>query len=246
MTSQANYGVFVELAPGVEGLCHSSEIRNNSRKKSKGSLRVGKSYSFKIIGLAEFENRIRLSRRGLPKQAQESQGPDKTPGAAEPKDDATRAKAGHLAAAALPDAPKGSAKRRRRKTAKPRVRNTQLAPPSVVDQPGDVVAGVAAATQAEGSEGPGGDARVALSTDPPADLATSAEAAPEAHQRTETGAARQTEVLETSDGASTVDLPAEGKQDLPRPIEAEPSSEGAAETDLGTADAPPDAPEPAT
>ena len=249
VTSQANYGVFVELAPGVEALCHSSEIRNNSRKKSKGTLRVGKSYSFKIIGLAEFENRIRLSRRGLPNQAPESQGPDKTPGSAKPENDATRAEAGHLAEAAAappPDAPKGSAKRRRRKTAKPKASNKELAPPSVVDQPGDVVAGVAAATQAEGSEGPGGDARVALSTDPPADLATSAEAAPEAHQRTETDAARRAAVLEASDGASTVDLPAEGKQDLPRPIEAEPSSEGAAETDLGTADAPPDAREPAT
>ncbi len=249
VTSQAKYGVFVELVPGVEALCHSSEIRNNPRKKSKGALRVGKSYPFKIIGLAEFEKRIRLSRRGLPNQAPESQEPDKTPGAAKPKDDATGAEAGHLAEAAAappPDAPKGSAKRRRRKTAKPRARNKELPPPTVVDQPGGVVEGTATATQAEGSEGPGGDARVALTTDSTADLATSAEPAPGADQRTEPDAARRAAVLEAPDGASAVDLPTEEKRDPLRPIEAEPSSEGAPETDLSTVDAPPDARQPAT
>lgn len=249
VTSQANYGVFVELVPGVEALCHSSEIRNNSKKKSKGALRVGKSYSFKIIGLAEFEKRIRLSRRGLPNQAPESQEPDKTPGAEKPQDDATGAEAGHLAepaAAPPPDAPKRSAKRRRRKTAKPRAGDKELAPPTVVDRPGGVVEDTAAATQAEGSEEPAGDARVALTTDSTGDLAASAEPAPGADQRTERDAARRAPVLGASDGASAVDSPAEEKRDPPRPIEAEPSSEGAPETDLSAVDAPPDARQPAT
>ena len=249
VTSQAKYGVFVELAPGVEALCHSSEIRNNSRKKSKGALRAGKSYSFKIIGLAEFEKRIRLSRRGLPDQAPEPHERDETSETAKPSDDAMRAEGGGLteAAAAAPSGtPKGPAKSRRRKTAKPRVRKKKPVSPTDADQPADVVEGVAAATQAEGSQEGGVDGPAALTVDSTGDLVTSAQAAPGADQRTENDAARRAAVLEAPDGASAVDLPTEEKRDPLRPIEAEPSSEGAPETDLSTVDAPPDAGQPAT
>ena len=248
VTSQAQYGVFVELAPGVEALCHSSETRSSSGKKSKGALRVGKSYSFKIIGLAEFEKRIRLSRRGVPNQAPESPETEKTTEAAKPKDDAKRAETGNLTeSAASPAAvPKGPAKRRRRKRAKPGARNKELTSATVADQPGGVVSGTAAAAPAEGSEESGGDVPVAATMDSTVDLAPSAVAAPGADQPTETGAPSQAGALEASERASALDASAEETKGHPQPIEAEPSPERASELAPVEADAPTDTPEPAT
>jgi small subunit ribosomal protein S1 len=58
----SNFGVFVELAPGVEGLCHNSEIPAGSeRRKTEPPLAVGEEYDFKIIKLNETDKKIGLS-----------------------------------------------------------------------------------------------------------------------------------------------------------------------------------------
>jgi small subunit ribosomal protein S1 len=61
----AQFGVFVELLPGVEGLCHKSEIPVESRRKgSEGDeavLPVGQEFDFKIIKMNEAQKRIGLS-----------------------------------------------------------------------------------------------------------------------------------------------------------------------------------------
>ena len=57
---RTNFGAFVELAPGVQGLCHNSEIPNNSHNKRTNPLRMGREYAFEIIRLDEFEKRIGL------------------------------------------------------------------------------------------------------------------------------------------------------------------------------------------
>ncbi len=59
-TRAANFGVFVELAPGVEGLCHNSEIPAEMRKHSP-PLPIGETLSFRIIKLNEAEKRIGLA-----------------------------------------------------------------------------------------------------------------------------------------------------------------------------------------
>lgn len=59
-TRVANFGVFVELAPGVEGLCHNSEIPAEMRKQSP-PLPLGETMSFRIIKLNEAEKRIGLA-----------------------------------------------------------------------------------------------------------------------------------------------------------------------------------------
>jgi small subunit ribosomal protein S1 len=60
----SNFGVFVEVAPGVEGLCHNTEIPPSpDRRKGEASLDVGEEYDFKIIKLNEAEKKIGLSRR---------------------------------------------------------------------------------------------------------------------------------------------------------------------------------------
>lgn len=64
----ANFGVFVELAPGVEGLCHRSEIPGASsqkkavdRKQQTAPLPIGEEYDFKILKMSETEKKIGLS-----------------------------------------------------------------------------------------------------------------------------------------------------------------------------------------
>jgi len=58
----ANFGVFVELAPGVEGLCHRSEIPGVSEQSP---LPIGEEMDFKIVRLNEAEKKIGLSIRAL-------------------------------------------------------------------------------------------------------------------------------------------------------------------------------------
>jgi small subunit ribosomal protein S1 len=58
----AQFGVFVELLPGVEGLCHNSEIPGaQGRAGGDLPLELGVEYSFKIIRMSETEKRIGLS-----------------------------------------------------------------------------------------------------------------------------------------------------------------------------------------
>jgi small subunit ribosomal protein S1 len=62
----ANFGVFVELAEGVEGLCHNSEIPGAAEKKrDEPPLEIGHEYDFKIIKMSEAEKKIGLSVRAL-------------------------------------------------------------------------------------------------------------------------------------------------------------------------------------
>src|SRR5229473_2712599 len=61
-----NFGVFVELAPGVEGLCHRSEIPTASdRRHDEPSLPIGEEMDFKVVKLNEPEKKIGLSIRAL-------------------------------------------------------------------------------------------------------------------------------------------------------------------------------------
>lgn len=67
----AQFGVFVELLPGVEGLCHRSEIFTDSgRRRSKvpddtSLLPVGEEFDFKIVKVNEAQKRIGLSLRAV-------------------------------------------------------------------------------------------------------------------------------------------------------------------------------------
>jgi small subunit ribosomal protein S1 len=90
VTRIAAFGAFVELAEGIEGLCHISEIEDRKRKggdnkssgaehdksgkpsgmKSDAHLEVGKEYEFKIVKLEIDKHRIGLSFRSAQKQAE--------------------------------------------------------------------------------------------------------------------------------------------------------------------------------
>jgi small subunit ribosomal protein S1 len=62
----ANFGLFVELAPGVEGLCHNSEIPGSlDRRKDEAALTIGEEYEFKIIRMNAAEKKIGLSVKAI-------------------------------------------------------------------------------------------------------------------------------------------------------------------------------------
>jgi small subunit ribosomal protein S1 len=61
----ASFGAFVELAEGVEGLCHFSEVPGYSgrRGQQEPPLAVGQECDFKIIKMSEAEKKVGLSLR---------------------------------------------------------------------------------------------------------------------------------------------------------------------------------------
>ena len=63
----AAFGVFVELAPGVEALCHKSEIPAMPDRGEAGdsALPIGDEYDFKIIKMNEGDKKIGLSLRAV-------------------------------------------------------------------------------------------------------------------------------------------------------------------------------------
>jgi small subunit ribosomal protein S1 len=77
------FGAFVELADGIEGLCHVSEIDERRSKGDKpqtagpgprarpgGLLDPGREYEFKIVKISPDQHKIGLSYRGAQKQAE--------------------------------------------------------------------------------------------------------------------------------------------------------------------------------
>jgi small subunit ribosomal protein S1 len=62
----AGFGAFVELAEGVEGLCHFSEIPGYSGRKSETPpVNVGQEFDFKIVKMNEPEKKIGLSLKAV-------------------------------------------------------------------------------------------------------------------------------------------------------------------------------------
>jgi small subunit ribosomal protein S1 len=61
------FGVFIELAPGVEALCHKSEIppMPGAHEQEDSALPIGDEYDFKIIKMNEGEKKIGLSLRAV-------------------------------------------------------------------------------------------------------------------------------------------------------------------------------------
>jgi small subunit ribosomal protein S1 len=79
------FGAFVELAEGIEGLCHISEIDERRSKggdrdkpqapprpgvRQSGLLDPGRDYEFKIVKISQDQHKIGLSYRGAQKQAE--------------------------------------------------------------------------------------------------------------------------------------------------------------------------------
>ena len=63
----AQFGAFVEIAEGVEGLCHISEAVNEQGKQT--TLEVGSEHEFKIVKMSPEEKKVGLSLRGIGEEA---------------------------------------------------------------------------------------------------------------------------------------------------------------------------------
>src|SRR4051812_26695820 len=61
VTKIANFGVFVELAPGLEGLLHISEISDQKVEKPEDIVKVGQELEVKILRVDSDERKIGLS-----------------------------------------------------------------------------------------------------------------------------------------------------------------------------------------
>ena len=69
----ASFGVFVELAPGVEALCHRSEIPGAAERRGEETpLPIGEEMDFKVIKMNEAEKKIGLSIRALSEDEERS------------------------------------------------------------------------------------------------------------------------------------------------------------------------------
>src|SRR6185436_7613112 len=61
VTKIANFGVFVELEPGLEGLLHISEISDQKIEKPEEAIKVGQEVDVKILRVDSEERKIGLS-----------------------------------------------------------------------------------------------------------------------------------------------------------------------------------------
>jgi len=77
----ANFGVFVELAEGIEGLCHISEFDEETAAWAQKGEGVGQSKSFRILRILPKEKRIGLSLHNL--ETAPTQDEVSTPGPSE-------------------------------------------------------------------------------------------------------------------------------------------------------------------
>jgi polyribonucleotide nucleotidyltransferase len=75
----AEFGAFVELFPGTDGLLHISEISEHRIRDVRDELKLGDQVLVKVLAIEG--NKIRLSRKALIKEAREKQALKKDPAA---------------------------------------------------------------------------------------------------------------------------------------------------------------------
>jgi small subunit ribosomal protein S1 len=67
VTRFANFGAFVELDDGIEGLCHVSELSDQHVEKPEDAVQVGQTMQFKILKMDREAKKIGLSARAVGK-----------------------------------------------------------------------------------------------------------------------------------------------------------------------------------
>jgi polyribonucleotide nucleotidyltransferase len=62
--STTSFGAFIEIIPGVEALCHISELQSGRTEKTEDVLKKGDVTRVKLISIDD-KGRLRLSRKAL-------------------------------------------------------------------------------------------------------------------------------------------------------------------------------------
>jgi small subunit ribosomal protein S1 len=63
----ANFGAFVEIEEGIEGLCHVSELSDGRVEKPEDAVKINQTMPFKILKLDPAQKKIGLSARAVGK-----------------------------------------------------------------------------------------------------------------------------------------------------------------------------------
>ena len=67
VVSTKDFGAFVEIVPGTDGMCHISELADGFVKSVTDVVKVGDVIKVKVIDVDESSGKIRLSRRAAMK-----------------------------------------------------------------------------------------------------------------------------------------------------------------------------------
>ncbi len=74
VVSVKDFGAFIELAPGTDGMCHVSELSDEYVSKVSDVVKIGDQIKVKVINVDD-QGRIKLSRKVLMQEAKESSEP---------------------------------------------------------------------------------------------------------------------------------------------------------------------------
>ena len=77
VSSVKDFGAFIEIAPGKDGLCHISELSNGYVKSVDEICKVGDKISVKVIAIDD-QNRVKLSRKAVLAEQEEEGSPEDT------------------------------------------------------------------------------------------------------------------------------------------------------------------------
>jgi len=83
VSSVKDFGAFIEIAPGKDGLCHISELSTGYVKSVDEICKVGDKLQVKVIAIDD-QNRVKLSRKAV--LAEQSEGTSEEPAAQEAGD----------------------------------------------------------------------------------------------------------------------------------------------------------------
>src|SRR5262249_26478951 len=87
----AEFGAFVEILPGTDGLLHISEVAEHRIKDIRDELKEGDQVLVKVLAIEG--NRIRLSRKAILKEQRAKMGGGEAPAAESPEQEQTTAPA---------------------------------------------------------------------------------------------------------------------------------------------------------
>jgi small subunit ribosomal protein S1 len=80
VTKITNFGVFVELEPGLEGLLHVSELADDKVDSPEDVVKIGDEIEVKVLRLEVKERKIGLSRKNLyDGRGEDDSGPESQP-----------------------------------------------------------------------------------------------------------------------------------------------------------------------
>ena len=76
VVSVKEFGAFVEIIPGVEGLCHISELSDGYVKNVEDAVKMGDLIPVKLISIDE-QGRLKLSRKAALKEMKKAKQEEK-------------------------------------------------------------------------------------------------------------------------------------------------------------------------